>query len=121
MLHIGLGVLGLLAAVIVVLGTIGPGLIVNYLEGDAEPLTILTIIGVSVGGFLILISLPGIVGGFGLLKLQSWARYLVMVLGVLNLVNLPIGTAIGLYTLWALMQPETEELFTKETGVLATA
>lgn len=111
MLHIGFGVLGILAAIIVVVALIGPGLIVNHLEGDAEPLTILTIIAVSVSLFLVVISLPGIVGGVGLLRLQPWARYLVMVLGVLNLVNIPIGTATGVYTIWVLMQEETEQLF----------
>ncbi len=111
MLHIGFGVLGILAALIVVVATIGPGLIVNYVEGDAEPLTILAIIGASVSLFLVVISLPGIVGGVGLLRLQPWARYLVLVLGVVNLVNISIGTAAGVYTIWVLMQEETEQLF----------
>lgn len=37
------------------------------------------------GGFLILISIPGIVAGIGLLKYKSWARILAIILGVLNL------------------------------------
>ncbi len=28
------------------------------------------------------------------------------------LFNVPIGTAIGVYSIWVLMQPETVELFT---------
>ena len=51
-LHIGLGALGILAAIIVLASTIGPGLLVLSLEGDAEPLTILTIIGGIVAVFI---------------------------------------------------------------------
>ncbi len=39
------------------------------------------------------------------------ARAIGMVLAVLNLVLLPIGTAIGIYTLWVLTQDETRPLF----------
>lgn len=117
--YIGLGVLGILFPLLVVAGTVGSGLIVLSTDGDVEPLTILSIIGCSVGAFLVLLSLPGIIGGIGLLKLKQWARYLVLILGVLNLFNVPIGTMIGVYTLWVLMQDETEQLFTTQTLALA--
>ncbi len=39
------------------------------------------------------------------------ARAVAMVLAVLNLVLLPIGTAIGIYSLWVLTQDETRPLF----------
>ena len=49
--------------------------------------------------------------GWGLLTRKPWARILAIVVGILNLVNFPIGTAIGLYTLWVLMQPAATEYF----------
>ena len=119
-LHVGMGILGILTALIVMAVMIGPGIIIDIIEGDSEPLTIGTIIGGSVGLFLITVSLPGVLGGMGLLKLQPWARYLVMLLGVLNLVNIPFGTAAGIYTLWVLMQGETEGLFTGKSPALAS-
>ncbi len=39
------------------------------------------------------------------------ARAIAMILAILNLVLLPIGTAIGIYTLWVLTQDETRPLF----------
>jgi hypothetical protein len=33
------------------------------------------------------------------------------VVGVLNLINFPIGTLIGLYTLWVLMQESASDYF----------
>ena len=65
----------------------------------------------AIAGILVLLSAPGIIGGMGLLKRQSWARILVLVLGVINLINIPFGTALGIYTIWALTHRETEELF----------
>lgn len=115
-LHIGLGVLGILAAIIVVAATLGPGLVVLSTEGDRVAFNILIAIGCGVGLFLIVLSVPGIIGGIGLLKLQPWARYLVMILAVLDLFNIPIGTAVGIYSFWALMQDETAQLFALESG-----
>jgi hypothetical protein len=60
----------------------------------------------------IVVSLPGIIGGIGLLKHQSWARVLVLILGIINLFNFPIGSALGIYTIWALERDETIRLFT---------
>jgi len=59
--------------------------------------------------------LPGIiaypVAGYGLLKYKSWARILAMILAILNLVLFPIGTVIGIYTLWVMSKGETKALF----------
>lgn len=60
------------------------------------------IIGV-VFGIIILVSLIGIVAGFGLLKGQSWARGLTLVLGFILLLNVPLGTLLGIYTIWVLL------------------
>jgi hypothetical protein len=120
-LRIGFGALGILAAIIVILvamivfaSTVGPGV----LSGDEEALRILTAIGSGVGLVLsgvavlvVLLSVPGIIGGIGLLRLKPWARYLVLILAVFDLFNIPVGTAAGVYTIWVLMQDETAQLF----------
>jgi hypothetical protein len=40
--------------------------------------------------------------GFALLNRKSWGRTLAIVAGVLSLIKIPIGTALGIYTLWVL-------------------
>ncbi len=106
-LKIGLGVLGILAAAIVfaVLAVVG------FASGDEEALPILITIGALVAFFLVLTSVPGIIGGVGLLRRRPWARILVLILAVLDLLNVPIGTGIGIYSIWVLMQEETAKLF----------
>ena len=116
-LHIGLGVMGLLAAVIVLAATIGPGLIALSVEGDATPLGILIIVGGVIALFLVVFSVPDIVGGIALLKGKSWARYLVLVLAAVGLVNVPIGTIVGAYTIWVLVQDKTARLFEPEANL----
>lgn len=45
----------------------------------------------------------GLVVGWGLLTWQPWARMAAIVLGCISLLELPFGTAVGVYTLWALL------------------
>lgn len=106
-LYIAFSVLGLLAAVIVFFAVTGGGLI----SGDDTAILVTSIVGTAVAGLLVLLSAPGIIGGMGLMKKQPWARILVLVLGVINLINIPFGTALGIYTIWTLTNKETEKLF----------
>lgn len=109
--QIGLSILGLLIAFIVLAGTFLPGLIVLGIDGDPEPISILVPIGCTVASFIIIFSLPGLVGGIGLMNYRPWARILVLILAVLGLFNFPFGTFVGIYTLWVLLNEETAELF----------
>ena len=72
---------------------------------------ILGIIGLSVGAFLVVMGVPGLAAGYGLLKRRPWARMLTLVLGILNLVNIPVGTAMGVYTLWVLLDDRAADYF----------
>jgi hypothetical protein len=61
--------------------------------------------------FLFVLSIPGIIAGIGLFKRKEWARILTLIISVLDLINFPIGTAVGVYSIWALVQPEVVEAF----------
>jgi hypothetical protein len=50
----------------------------------------------------------GFIAGWGLLRREPWARVVALVLAFLALINVPFGTAIGVYTLWVLL-PGTSE------------
>lgn len=108
-LYIAFGLLGLLVAVIVFVGAAGGGL----LSGDSEAAAISTGVGGFVAVIIAVVSLPGLIAGYGLLKRKSWARIVAIVLGCLNLLNLPFGTALGIYTLWALTRPEATSLLSQ--------
>jgi hypothetical protein len=58
----------------------------------------------------ILVYLRGALGalvGIGLLRRERWARPLALVVGVLALLKIPFGTALGIYTLWVLVPAQS--------------
>ena len=63
----------------------------------------------SIGGMLLAGALIGVVAGWGLLERRPWARMLAIVLGCFNLVDMPFGTALGIYTMWVLLPARSEE------------
>jgi len=113
-LHIIYAGLVLLAGIIVlvVMGGIAGFLSVSDRAADSDVAPpILGLIGIGVFCFLLVLSLPGIIGGFGLLKYKPWARIMVIVLSAFELLSVPFGTALGIYGLWALLNRETELMF----------
>jgi hypothetical protein len=62
-----------------------------------------------VGMFLLVKAAVGLVAGLGLLQRQEWARTVALVVGFLALLNVPIGTALGIYTLWVLLPAQSDE------------
>ena len=106
-LYIIMGILGVLAAGVIVIVLLGSGIISH----DRTAIAVLSIVAAVVGGFLILVSAPGIIAGIGLLGFHSWARVLGIILGILNLPGFPTGTILGAYTLYVLLDDETSALF----------
>jgi hypothetical protein len=47
--------------------------------------------------------------GWGLLQRQDWARTVALVVGFVALLNVPIGTALGVYTLWVLLPTQSDD------------
>jgi O-antigen/teichoic acid export membrane protein len=111
-LQIGLGIFGIIAGifVLIVLNLIGG------FTGDKDANFVLSLIGNIVAVFMFVLSVPGIIAGIGLLRYREWARILTLVLSVLSLLNFPLGTAVGIYSIWVLAQEETVTLF-KTAGI----
>jgi len=84
---------------------------IGFGSGDAEAIRILPIVGMSIGLLLVALPLPGLAAGYGLLTHKPWARILALVMGVLSLLNFPLGTIIGFYTFVVLMQPAAADYF----------
>jgi hypothetical protein len=69
---------------------------------------------ILVAFLLAIFSLPGIIGGIGVLKRKEWGRIVVLVISFFNLLNIPLGTVLGAYSIWAMMTSETVRLFSPE-------
>jgi hypothetical protein len=60
----------------------------------------------SAGIVLAFFGVLHLVLAWGLFEREPWARFLGLVLGLLALLRFPLGTALGIYTLWVLL-PES--------------
>ncbi len=111
-LHIVLGGLGVLAGLMallffnVIAHFVGFDEEVGYLAGG-----IAAWIGFAVLAVVLVISLPGLIAGIGLLSYAPWARILMIVISVLELPAFPLHTTLGIYGLWVLLSPEGTALF----------
>jgi hypothetical protein len=74
----------------------------------AAPVAML--IGLCIAGFLLVLSAPAIIGGWGLIKGKSWSRVLMIVISALHLLSFPFGTALGIYGLWVLLNEQSRQL-----------
>ncbi|MFQ6108704.1 MAG: hypothetical protein ACE5L7_04025 [Candidatus Aminicenantales bacterium] len=110
-LWIAMGAIG----VIFGLGTFGVLFGVSFIPdmGHEAPI-ILRVVGLSVGLFIVVLSAPEIIAGIGLLKRLEWARILALVVAFFNLLNIPLGTALGVYSLVILLKEETALLFRRQ-------
>lgn len=106
-LHIGYGVLYLLIALIVFVALVGGG----WISGDAGVLAITSGVAVIVGIVMLVLAAPSILGGWGVLNRRDWGRILIILLSILDLFSFPIGTAIGVYSLWVLSRDEARRAF----------
>lgn len=117
-LHIVLGGLGLMGALIAmaVFGGLA-GLTRFAEEGEIVGVSVLGLIGMAVVCFLLVISLPQLIAGIGLLSFRPWARILTIILSVLELPGFPFHTALGIYGLWVLLSNEGTALFQQPSPV----
>lgn len=67
-----------------------------------------SLMGVFTGLFLATGAL-GILAGAGLLTRATWGRLAALIAGAMALLNIPLGTALGIYTFWALLPAGNEE------------
>ena len=49
---------------------------------------------------IIIVAIPSIIGGVGMLNQKKWAFTLVLVMGCFKLFSFPLGTTLGIYTIW---------------------
>ncbi len=118
-LNIIMGSLTVLAGIVVllVMGSLASFLAMGIPDSSASDAEnaravapFLGLIGVIVAIFLTAVAIPSIIGGWGLVKYKSWSRVLMIVVSALNLIHVPLGTALGVYGLWVLTNDQSRTL-----------
>jgi hypothetical protein len=112
--------LAILGAMILVVLALGFGGLIDFLiqTGSIRPheipidvLSIVPLILLIVALIIVTISVIGIIGAVGVLKRKEWGRILLLVISFFSLARIPLGTILGIYSIWVLMNDETIKLF----------
>lgn len=77
----------------------------------AIAIPVIGVVGTALVSLMLLLALPVVLVGVGLLYFKPWARVGGLVVGALALILFPWGTILGVYALWVLFSKETERLF----------
>ena len=72
---------------------------------------ILRTVGTIAVLFFALLGLPKIFAGIGLLKKKEWGRILTLIVSFISLLNIPFGTALGVYSIIILVKEESVQYF----------
>jgi hypothetical protein len=106
-IYVILGLLHLLLAGGILVLMLGIG----AAAGDRQTAWIMGGFGLTVATVIAVLSIPTIVTGIGLQRFRPWSRIVALMLAIFNLFSFPIGTAVGIYALWVLLNERTEQLF----------
>ena len=83
---------------------------ISMVADDPQAAVVLRLIGTIAVAFTLVTGIPEIVGGWGLLKKCGWARILVIIMAAINVVDFPLGTALGIYGFWVLFKDESKQI-----------
>jgi hypothetical protein len=100
------GILSIMFGFLIVFVLVGTGLI----TGDEEVMAFIMVFGIGIAAISCLAGLFEIIAGTGLLTGKKWSRVLVIIVAIVNLFDVPMGTALGIYALWVIFKPETQKL-----------
>ncbi|MCB0088067.1 MAG: hypothetical protein KDE54_09160 [Caldilineaceae bacterium] len=106
--HFFWGILLLLGTCLLAIPTLITG-IVGFVD-DPDAL-IATGILFAIGSIVMVLCLLYLVVGYGLWTLRRWGRTAAIALGVISLVNVPIGTLVGGATIWYLLKENVAQQF----------
>jgi hypothetical protein len=109
---------GLLMVLLFGLGGVGMG--IAGLSGGEDELLIAgggyLVVAVVAGLFFVLFAAPHIVVGIAVRRRRKWSRIGAIVLGAIALTNMPLGTLLGVYTIYKLVDPEVRAELEGPTG-----
>jgi len=89
---------------------------IRHHEIPSEIIDIIPIILTVVAGVMFVFSVVGIIGAVGVLKRKEWGRVILLIVSFFNLLHIPLGTILGIYSIWVLMNDETMKICNPTQG-----
>lgn len=117
------GVLGLIimfaGQIITNLALNNPRLLENANPNNVPPpevFTILPRVSFLIGVIFLIIALPSIIAGVGLLQYRTWGRALTLVLSFLRVLEFPFGTVTAFYSFWILLSQDGKRFYNEKAA-----
>jgi Na+-driven multidrug efflux pump len=83
--------------------------VVQIFVDEPEVVDVVAIFSRLFGFILVVCSIPGIIAGIGYIQNRNWSKNLGLVMGIIYLLFIPVGTVIGIYTIWLSSQSVIKE------------
>ena len=80
---------------------------------DAPPAALFAVIGIIVFVFMLVLTIPPFVAGYGFLKRKQWSKVAGVISACLALLSVPMGTALGVYTFWFLFGEKGRQMYSR--------
>jgi hypothetical protein len=96
-----------------------PRLLEGPNPGDVPPpefLAVLAPLTFIIGLIFLLIAMPSIAAGVGLLRYRSWGRGLALILAFLRILEFPLGTVTAIYSFWVLLSRNGKAFFNERAA-----
>jgi hypothetical protein len=77
----------------------------------AEVFGIVQIVLAVIGILILIFAVVGIIGAIGVLRKKEWGRITLLIVSFFSLLSIPLGTILGVYSIWVLLNDETIRLF----------
>lgn len=112
-MHLVYGGMHLVSLIFVVFAFLIMGMTMPFSasRSDAPPFAFFGILAIIIAAFTLILTIPPLVAGYGFLKRKSWSKVAGAISAALALISIPMGTALGVYTLWFLFGEKGRQLY----------
>ena len=113
----GLGLFGILIAVLM-FGVMGVAMVGSANNGEGAIIgAVFSGLGIGILIAAAIFLLPAFAAGYGMLKEKRWAKIWAIIAACLVLLSFPLGTALGVYTLWFLFGDQGKSFYNSNAGL----
>jgi len=90
-------------------------------HGGAPPFPVFLFMAILMALFMICWSIPSAIAAYALLKRKPWAKVAGIIAGVFSAAQMPLGTAVSVYTFWFLFSEVGRSIYDRTPASLPPA
>lgn len=96
--------------------------IFKFMKIEGDTLEIILLNNIDIIFFILfvlflVVAIIGSIGAFGVSKRKQWGRFILFGVSAISIVNIPLGTALGIYTIWVLTNEEVKQTFINKSHI----